>query len=52
MSERERCWLRHAGVLDREGYVVSGSPPRLLDRYEVKGEDGQLFIGQLYMEED
>ena len=42
----------HAGIFDREGYVVSGPPPRPLDRYEVEVEDGQLFIGQLYMVEN
>jgi menaquinol-cytochrome c reductase iron-sulfur subunit len=34
----------HAGVFDKDGNVVSGPPPRPLDRYEVKVEDGQLSI--------
>jgi menaquinol-cytochrome c reductase iron-sulfur subunit len=34
----------HNGVFDRQGAVVSGPPPRPLDRYEVKIDDGQLFI--------
>ncbi|MGB3713614.1 MAG: ubiquinol-cytochrome c reductase iron-sulfur subunit [Candidatus Promineifilaceae bacterium] len=34
----------HAGVFDKEGNVVSGPPPRPLDRYEVKVEDDQLSI--------
>jgi len=34
----------HNGVFDKEGKVVSGPPPRPLDRYEVKVEDGQLFV--------
>ena len=41
----------HFGVFDREGRVISGPPPRPLDRYEVKIEKDQLFIGQLYMVE-
>jgi menaquinol-cytochrome c reductase iron-sulfur subunit len=38
----------HNGVFDREGKVISGPPPRPLDRYEVKIENDQLLIGQLY----
>ncbi len=38
----------HFGVFDREGKVISGPPPRPLDRYEVKIENNQLLIGQLY----
>ena len=38
----------HNGVFDREGKVISGPPPRPLDRYEVKVENDQLLIGQLY----
>jgi Rieske Fe-S protein len=38
----------HNGVFDREGKVISGPPPRPLDRYEVKIENNQLLIGQLY----
>jgi menaquinol-cytochrome c reductase iron-sulfur subunit len=34
----------HNGIFDKEGNVVSGPPPRPLDRYQVKVEDGQLFI--------
>jgi len=34
----------HNGVFDKQGTVVSGPPPKPLDRYEVKVEDGQLFI--------
>jgi menaquinol-cytochrome c reductase iron-sulfur subunit len=34
----------HNGVFDKEGNVVSGPPPRPLDRYEVKVEDDELFI--------
>jgi menaquinol-cytochrome c reductase iron-sulfur subunit len=34
----------HNAVYDREGNVVSGPPPRPLDRFQVKVEDDQLFI--------
>jgi len=34
----------HNGVFDKQGSVVSGPPPRPLDRYEVKVEDDQLYI--------
>jgi menaquinol-cytochrome c reductase iron-sulfur subunit len=34
----------HNGVFDKQGKVVSGPPPRPLDRYEVKVEDDQLFV--------
>ena len=34
----------HNGVFDKNGNVVSGPPPRSLDTYEVKEEDGQLFV--------
>ncbi len=38
----------HNGVFDRIGDVVSGPPPRPLDRYQVKVEDGLIWVGQLY----
>jgi Rieske Fe-S protein len=34
----------HNGVFDRDGQVVAVPPPRPLDRYETKIEDGRLFI--------
>ena len=34
----------HNGVFDKQGNVVSGPPPRPLDRYEVKVEDEQIFV--------
>lgn len=34
----------HNAIFDKEGKVVAGPPPRPLDRYEVKVEDGQLFV--------
>lgn len=34
----------HNGVFDRQGSVVSGPPPRALDRYEVKIEQDEVFI--------
>lgn len=34
----------HNGVFDKHGYVVSGPPPRPLDEFETKVEDGNLYI--------
>lgn len=34
----------HNGVFDKAGLVVSGPPPRPLDHYPVKVEDGQLYV--------
>lgn len=34
----------HNGIFDKQGNVVAGPPPRPLDRYQVKVEDGQLLI--------
>jgi menaquinol-cytochrome c reductase iron-sulfur subunit len=34
----------HNGVFDKEGKVVSGPPPKPLDRYEIKVENGQVLI--------
>ncbi len=34
----------HNAIFDEDGYVVTGPPPRPLDRYEVKVEEDQLFI--------
>lgn len=34
----------HNAVFDRNGLVVSGPPPRPLDRYQVKVEDDQIYI--------
>jgi menaquinol-cytochrome c reductase iron-sulfur subunit len=34
----------HNAVFDQDGQVVSGPPPRPLDHYQVKVENGQLFI--------
>ena len=34
----------HNGVFDKQGLVVSGPPPRPMDRYEVKVEENQIFI--------
>ena len=34
----------HNGVFDKEGNVVSGPPPRSLDRFEVKVENDQLYV--------
>jgi Rieske Fe-S protein len=34
----------HNGVFNREGGVVSGPPPRPLDRYEVEVIDGSVYL--------
>lgn len=34
----------HNATFDKDGKVVSGPPPRPLDRYEVTVDNGQLFI--------
>jgi len=34
----------HNGVFSKDGSVVSGPPPRPLDRFETKVEDGVLFV--------
>ena len=41
----------HNGKFDRQGKVISGPPPRPLDRYELKIESNQLLIGQKYVVE-
>jgi Rieske Fe-S protein len=42
-QEQFFCPCHNAGF-DKTGAVASGPPPRPLDRYEVKAEDGQLFV--------
>jgi menaquinol-cytochrome c reductase iron-sulfur subunit len=37
----------HNAVFDKEGQVVSGPPPRPLDRFDVKVEDDQLFLKEV-----
>ncbi|HET6443869.1 MAG TPA: ubiquinol-cytochrome c reductase iron-sulfur subunit [candidate division Zixibacteria bacterium] len=45
ISDREEFFCPcHNAIFDKEGNVVSGPPPRPLDRYEIKVEDGQLFV--------
>jgi Rieske Fe-S protein len=34
----------HDALFDRQGNVLSGPPPRPLDRLEAKVEDGQILI--------
>ncbi len=34
----------HAAFFDKYGEVISGPPPRPLDRYEIKLEEDKLFI--------
>jgi len=45
ISEREQFLSPcHNGVFDKHGYVVSGPPPRPLDEFTTKIENGNLFI--------
>lgn len=34
----------HNAIFDKQGQVVSGPPPRPLDRYEIKVEEDQIYI--------
>jgi menaquinol-cytochrome c reductase iron-sulfur subunit len=45
IEERQQFFCPcHNGVFDRDGNVVSGPPPRPLDRYDVRVERDQLEI--------
>lgn len=45
VAEKEQFFSPcHNGVFDKHGYVVSGPPPRPLDEFETKTEDGDLYI--------
>jgi Rieske Fe-S protein len=45
ITEREQFLSPcHNGVFDKYGYVVSGPPPRPLDEFITKIEDGNLFV--------
>lgn len=45
IAEREQFYCPcHAGVYDKEGNVISGPPPRPLDRYEVRVEENEIRI--------
>ena len=45
IADREQFYCPcHNGVFDKDGGVVSGPPPRPLDRFETKVENGQIFI--------
>ncbi len=39
----------HGGVYDANGRVLSGPPPRPLDRYAVKVDGGVLYMGALQL---
>ena len=34
----------HNAIFSKQGDVVTGPPPRPLDQYEVKVEDGQIYV--------
>ena len=38
----------HGGVFDPDGRVLAGPPPRPLDRYETRIENGVLLAGPVY----
>jgi Rieske Fe-S protein len=42
----------HNGVFDEEGRVLGGPPPRPLDRYRYRVEQGVLYVGPLYQVND
>jgi len=42
----------HGGVFDRDGRVLAGPPPRPLDRYETRIENGVLYAGAVYRVDD
>lgn len=42
----------HGGVFDLDGRVLAGPPPRPLDRYEVKVENGKLYAGAMFRVND
>lgn len=42
----------HNGVFAEDGSVVSGPPPRPLDEYEYKIEDGQIFFRPVAQEQE
>lgn len=45
VSKREQFFSPcHNGIFDKYGYVVSGPPPRPLDEFRTKIEDGNLYI--------
>ncbi len=45
IAEQEKFFCPcHNGVFGKDGSVISGPPPRPLDRFETKVENGVLFI--------
>ncbi len=45
IAEQERFFCPcHNGVFGKDGSVISGPPPRPLDRFETKVDNGVLFI--------
>jgi cytochrome b6-f complex iron-sulfur subunit len=43
-DERKFYCPCHAGIYDEDGNVISGPPPRPLDRYEITVEEGKLLL--------
>ena len=49
IAERQQFFCPcHDGIYDKQGNVVSGPPPRPLDRYELKVDNEQIYIGKIY----
>jgi Rieske Fe-S protein len=46
-TSREFLCACHGAVYNERGEVTDGPPPRPLDRYESKVEDGVLYVGRL-----
>lgn len=47
-GQREFISPCHNGLFDEQGRVTAGPPPRPLDRFEWKVEDGVLYASKLY----
>lgn len=43
-DERKFYCPCHAGIFDEDGNVISGPPPRPLDRYDITVEEGKLLL--------
>ncbi|NIA12212.1 MAG: Rieske 2Fe-2S domain-containing protein [Nitrospiraceae bacterium] len=45
LPDKNEFWCPcHNGIFDKHGKNISGPPPRPLDRYKVKVDNGQLFV--------
>jgi quinol---cytochrome c reductase iron-sulfur subunit, bacillus type len=46
-TSRQFLCACHGAIFDERGEVTDGPPPRPLDRYDWKVEDGVLYVGRL-----